>query len=147
MKKLKLVLLSLLVGLMANATDGELAQFDKIEIVLVDGTKYEIPINNQSYIYSYVEGTGLAAQQLVRVKGDNCEYLFNRNEISKMRCMEIIAGIESGVYRAMVAANGNGGGSQTIRIINEIDGDVVGEKVIRYHNGIVMQTGESPLLA
>ena len=40
MKKLKLVLLSLFVGLMANATDGELAQFDKIEIVLVDGTKY-----------------------------------------------------------------------------------------------------------
>lgn len=95
MKKLKLVLLSLLVGLMANATDGELAQFDKIEIVLVDGTKYEIPINNQSYIYSYVEGTGLAAQQLVRVKGDNCEYLFNRNEIKTMRCMEIIGGIEN----------------------------------------------------
>jgi hypothetical protein len=95
MKKLKLVLFSFLVGLIANATDGELAQFDKIEIVLVDGTKYEIPINNQSYIYSYVEGTGLAAQQLVRVKGDNCEYLFNRNEISKMRCMEIIAGIEN----------------------------------------------------
>jgi hypothetical protein len=60
---------------------------------------------------------------------------------------QIIAGIESGVYRAMVAANGNGGGSQTIRIINEIDGDVVGERVIKYHNGIVMQTGESPLLA
>ena len=59
---------------------------------------------------------------------------------------QIIAGIESGVYRAMVAAN-SGGGNQTIRIINEIDGDVVGEKVIRYHNGIVMQTGESPLLA
>jgi hypothetical protein len=47
----------------------------------------------------------------------------------------------------MVAANsGNGGGSQTIRIINEIDGDVVGEKVIQYHNGKVMQTGASPLL-
>lgn len=60
---------------------------------------------------------------------------------------QIIAGIESGVYRAMMAANGNGGGTQTIRIINEIDGDVVGERVIKYHNGIVMQTGESPLLA
>lgn len=60
---------------------------------------------------------------------------------------QIISGIESGVYRAMVAANSmKQGGSQTIRIINEIDGDVVGEKVIKYHNGKVMQTGVSPLL-
>ena len=61
---------------------------------------------------------------------------------------QIISGIESGVYRAMVAANSsnNGGGTQTIRIINEIDGDVVGEKVIKYHNSKVMQTGASPLL-
>lgn len=61
---------------------------------------------------------------------------------------QIISGIESGVYRAMVAANANSnsGGTQTIRIINEIDGDIVGEKVIKYHNGRVMQTGASPLL-
>ena len=61
---------------------------------------------------------------------------------------QIVSGIEDGVYRAMVAANANGGGggTQTIRIINEIDGDVVGEKVIKYHNGKVMQTGASPLL-
>lgn len=61
---------------------------------------------------------------------------------------QIISGIESGVYRAMVAANssGNSGGTQTIRIINEIDGDKVSEKVIKYHNSKVMQTGVSPLL-
>ena len=60
---------------------------------------------------------------------------------------QIVSGIEAGVYRAMMAANyGNRGGTQTIRIINEIDGDVVGEKVIEYHNGKVMQTGASPLL-
>ncbi len=60
---------------------------------------------------------------------------------------QIISGIEAGVYRAMTAANSvNKGGSQTIRIINEIDGDVVGEKVIQYHNGKVIQTGVSPLL-
>ena len=60
---------------------------------------------------------------------------------------QIVSGIESGVYRAMMAANStNKGGSQTIRIINEIDGDVVGEKVIQYHNGKVLQTGASPLL-
>lgn len=60
---------------------------------------------------------------------------------------QIVSGIESGVYRAVVAANStNKGSSQTIRIINEIDGDVVGEKVIQYHNGKVIQTGVSPLL-
>ena len=60
---------------------------------------------------------------------------------------QIVSGIESGVYRGMMAANStNKGGSQTIRIINEIDGDKVGEKVIQYHNGKVMQTGVSPLL-
>ena len=60
---------------------------------------------------------------------------------------QIIGGIESGVYRAMMAANSTKqGGTQTIRIINEIDGDFVGEKVIEYHNNRVMQTGSSPLL-
>lgn len=60
---------------------------------------------------------------------------------------QIISGIENGVYRAMMAANATRqGGTQTIRIINEIDGDVVGEKVIQYHNGKVLQTGVSPLL-
>jgi hypothetical protein len=60
---------------------------------------------------------------------------------------QIISGIESGVYRAIIAANStNTGGTQTIRIINEIDGDVVGEKVIQYYNGKVIQTGVSPLL-
>lgn len=60
---------------------------------------------------------------------------------------QIISGIEGGVYRGMMAANStNKGGSQTIHIINEIDGDKVGEKVIQYHNGKVIQTGVSPLL-
>ena len=60
---------------------------------------------------------------------------------------QIVSGIENGVYRAMVAANATKqGGTQTIRIINEIDGDIVGEKVIQYHNGKVLQTGVSPLM-
>lgn len=60
---------------------------------------------------------------------------------------QIVSGIESGVYRAVMAANTtNKGGSQTIHIVTEIDGDVVGEKVIQYHNGKVIQTGASPLL-
>lgn len=60
---------------------------------------------------------------------------------------QIVSGIENGVYRAMMAANATKqGGTQTIRIINEIDGDIVGEKVIQYHNGKVLQTGVSPLM-
>ncbi len=60
---------------------------------------------------------------------------------------QIISGIEGGVYRAMMAANATRqGGTQTIRIVNEIDGDVVGEKVIQYHNDKVLQTGMTPLL-
>ncbi len=61
---------------------------------------------------------------------------------------QIVSGIEAGVYRAMMAANSNNssGSTQTIRIVNEIDGAIVGEKVISYHNGVVMQTGVSPLL-
>lgn len=60
---------------------------------------------------------------------------------------QIVSGIESGVYRAMMAANsGNGGKNVTINATIEMDGEVVGRKVIKYHNGLVMQTGESPLL-
>lgn len=93
MKKLKLVLMGLLVALMANATD-ELKQFDRIAIELKDGTYYEIPINSSSYIYSCVEGTGTTAKQIVQVKGDNCEYKFDRDEIKTMKCVELVSGIK-----------------------------------------------------
>ena len=60
---------------------------------------------------------------------------------------QIVAGIEAGVFRAMRAANGgNGGGTVTVNATFELDGEVIGRKVIKYHNGVVMQTGESPLL-
>ena len=59
---------------------------------------------------------------------------------------QIIDGIYNGVYRAMMAANGGKGGNVTVNATFEMDGEVVGRKVIKYHNGIVMQTGESPLL-
>lgn len=59
---------------------------------------------------------------------------------------QIISGIEAGVYRAMRAANGNGSGNVTVNATFEMDGEVIGRKVIKYHNGVVMQTGESPLL-
>ena len=59
---------------------------------------------------------------------------------------QIIDGIASGVYRAMMAANGGNSKDVTINATFEMDGDVVGKKVIKYHNGVVMQTGASPLL-
>ena len=59
---------------------------------------------------------------------------------------QIINGIANGVYRAMMAANGNGSKPININATFTVDGEVVGRKVIKYHNGIVMQTGESPLL-
>lgn len=59
---------------------------------------------------------------------------------------QIIEGISAGVYRAMMAANGGNGKDITVNATFEMDGEVVGKKVIKYHNGVVMQTGESPLL-
>lgn len=59
---------------------------------------------------------------------------------------QIISGIEAGVYRAMRAANSGGNGTVTVNATFEMDGEVIGQKVIKYHNGVVMQTGESPLL-
>ena len=59
---------------------------------------------------------------------------------------QIIEGIYNGVYRAMMAANNGKGGNVTVNATFEMDGEVVGRKVIKYHNGVVMQTGESPLL-
>ena len=60
---------------------------------------------------------------------------------------QIISGIESGVYRAMMAANSSTGGKPvTVNATFEVDGEVIGRKVIKYHNGVVMQTGASPLL-
>jgi hypothetical protein len=59
---------------------------------------------------------------------------------------QIVEGIASGVYRAMMMANSGGGKEVTVNAVLELDGDIVGKKVIKYHNGVVMQTGESPLL-
>lgn len=59
---------------------------------------------------------------------------------------QIVEGIAAGVYRAMMMANSSGSKAVTVNATIELDGDVVGRKVINYHNGVVMQTGESPLL-
>ncbi len=92
MKKLKLVLLMLLCVIMANASE-DLKQFDKIVLQLTDGTRYEIPINSSSYIYSCIEESDTIVRQVVIVKGDNCEYKFERAEIASIRCVEVPEGM------------------------------------------------------
>ncbi len=63
---------------------------------------------------------------------------------------QIVAGIENGVYNAMSAVMRENGGSDdkhiTIRTTVELDNRAVGESVVDYNNGIVKQTGKSPLL-
>ena len=50
------------------------------------------------------------------------------------------------IWRAVKSAmSGGDGGSFTFHINNHLDGREIGKQVIRYHNGIVKQTGMSPL--
>lgn len=60
---------------------------------------------------------------------------------------QIITGIASAVYSAMMAAQedgGNGEGGST-RIVVQIGDQAVGEASVRYINGRIVQTGESPI--
>lgn len=56
---------------------------------------------------------------------------------------QIVEAIKQGVYEAMMGANG---GNQTLNANLYLDGKQIGKQVINYHNGIVKQTGASPLL-
>ena len=59
---------------------------------------------------------------------------------------QIIEGIYRGVYQAMRdAGTGNNGGGQTV-VVMLPNGDVLGETFVNWHNGIVKQTGNTPLL-
>ena len=59
---------------------------------------------------------------------------------------QIVDGISKGVYDAVVSAMGGNSGTSTINVIVPLDGKVIGEQVIKYHNGVVMRTGKSPLV-
>lgn len=62
---------------------------------------------------------------------------------------QIITGIASAVYNAMMAAredSGNGEGG-TARIVVQIGDQAVGEASVRYINGKIVQTGVSPIFA
>ncbi len=59
---------------------------------------------------------------------------------------QIVEAVSRGVFEAVKSAvSGGDGGSFTFHINNHLDGREIGKQVIRYHNGIVKQTGMSPL--
>lgn len=60
---------------------------------------------------------------------------------------QIISGIASAVYSAMMAAqeDGNNGSGGSARIIVQIGDQAVGEASVRYINGQIVQTGTSPI--
>ncbi|WP_285816083.1 hypothetical protein [Thomasclavelia cocleata] len=60
---------------------------------------------------------------------------------------QIVSGISSGVYNAMVSAmSRNHHANTTVTAIFQVDGKQVAKQVINAHNREVMQTGRSPLL-
>lgn len=59
---------------------------------------------------------------------------------------QIVESVSRGVYDAVRNAMGSGKGNYTFNITNTLDGREIGKQVIKYHNGVVKQTGVSPLL-
>jgi hypothetical protein len=57
---------------------------------------------------------------------------------------QIVDGIYKGVYQAMRDAGGNNGGQTVVVMLP--NGDVLGESFVEWHNGVVKQTGNTPLL-
>lgn len=58
---------------------------------------------------------------------------------------QIVDGIYQGVYQAMRDAGTGNGGGQTV-VVMLPNGDVLGEAFVDWHNGVVKQTGNTPLL-
>lgn len=59
---------------------------------------------------------------------------------------QIVTSVSKGVYEAVKAAMSGSDGNYTFNIVNKLDGREIGRQVVNYHNGIVKQTGASPLL-
>lgn len=93
MKRQILMMLCLLCTVCASAGD-KLREYNKIVIELVDGTKHEVAIDGKSYIYSFIEGDGGAAVQVVEVKGADKYLKFDRDEIKSLKCIEDPTGID-----------------------------------------------------
>lgn len=58
---------------------------------------------------------------------------------------QIVESVSRGVFEAVRSAMSSGSGSYTFNITNTLDGKEIGKQVIKYHNGVVRQTGISPL--
>ena len=63
---------------------------------------------------------------------------------------QIVDAVSRGVYEAQMAALKNAAsmnnGNMEIHVHSHLDSREVGRSVIKYHNGLVKQTGSSPLL-
>ncbi len=88
MRKLLFILFGLILSTSAFA-DGGLKQYDKIIITLIDGRVFDIEIDSESYIYSFVEEDGDNVQ-LIEVIGTREEYIFERGEVRSMKFIEAI---------------------------------------------------------
>ena len=89
MRKLILFLFGLTINITAFA-DGDLKQYDKIIITLIDGRVFDIEIDTESYIYSFVEERDGNSVQLIEVIGTREEYVFERSEVNSMKFIEAI---------------------------------------------------------
>lgn len=89
MRKLLLFLFGLIMTTTAFA-DGKLKQYDKIVIILTDGRVFDIEIDAESYVYSFVEERGSGMVQLIEVIGTREEYIFERGEIKSVKFIEAL---------------------------------------------------------
>lgn len=89
MRKLLLFLFGFILSTSAFA-DGVLKQYDKIVITLTDGRVFDIEIDTESYIYSFVEEREGSTVQLIEVIGTREEYIFERSEVTSMKFIEAI---------------------------------------------------------
>lgn len=89
MRKLLFILFGLTLCTSVFA-DGKLKQYDKIIITLIDGRVFDIEIDADSYVYSYVEDRNGNNVQLIEVIGTREEYIFERGEMRSMKFIEAI---------------------------------------------------------
>lgn len=91
------------------------------------------------------EGGMVSAGQLFIARERGPELVGSFNGASGvMNNSQIVQAVSAGVYEAVKAAMG-GGGEYTFNITNTLDGREIGKQVVKYHNGVVRQTGRTPL--
>lgn len=86
MKKILILLLGIISCFAATADVWK--QYDKILVLLNDGTSYEIPIDEDSYIYSFLTRANDGVVRMVEIAGNDCLYQFYRSEITSIKYLE-----------------------------------------------------------